>query len=211
VFSLLLQNASNPGSTGLSTITSVVNGTQDVDSRASLSHQARWLSHRSSAILSRCGPRPCRLCLAPGVYTLTLTGTNSASMGSDAGNLALTLGFPRSARARNYAMLLAGLGIVAFLRAAAAPDRRRLDIEAGPACCSWARRRRHSPTSVFASSIACGAAPRVGQGSLLTTRRRLRPQPSSPTATIATKPGLDRRELHEAGRIGCRFASSRMS
>ena len=69
--------------------------------------------------------------LAPGIYTLTLTGTNSASMGSYAGNLALTTGVALAVpEPESYAMLFAGLGIVGLVaRAAAAADRRQLDMK----------------------------------------------------------------------------------
>ena len=49
--------------------------------------------------------------LSPGVYTMTLTGSNSASMGSYAGNVGLTP-VPETS---TTAMLLAGVGILCLL------------------------------------------------------------------------------------------------
>jgi hypothetical protein len=95
----------------------VVNGTQDVDFTSIV------VTPGALAFTSNLGD-PVEVWatpavgfgLAPGVYTLTLTGTNSASMGSDAGNLALTPGLPAAVpEPDNYAMLLAGLGIVGLL------------------------------------------------------------------------------------------------
>jgi hypothetical protein len=93
-------------------ITSAVNGTQDVDftsivvTPGSLSF-VFMLGESGGA----CGPRPPpALGLAPGVYTLTLNGTNSASMGSYGGNLALTPAVPPTPvpEPESYALLLAG-------------------------------------------------------------------------------------------------------
>jgi len=128
-----------PGSTGRSTITSVVNGTQDVDFTSLV------VTPRALAFTSILGDPAEEWAtpavgfgLAPGVYTLTLTGTNSASMGSDAGNLALTPGLPAAVPSPTTTpCCLPVSGSSAFSRAAA-PDRRRLDIEAGPVRCSWA-------------------------------------------------------------------------
>jgi PEP-CTERM motif len=98
-------------------ITSVVNGTQDVDFTSIV------VTPGALAFVSMLGD-PVELWatpavgfgLAPGVYTLTLTGTNSASMGSYAGNLAVTPGLPALVpEPETYAMLLAGLGIVGLL------------------------------------------------------------------------------------------------
>ena len=97
-----------------SSITAVVNGTQDVDFTSIV------ISPGALAFASLLGD-PVELWatpaagfgLLPGVYTLTLTGTNSASMGSYAANLALT---PASVpEPETYAMLLAGLGIGGLL------------------------------------------------------------------------------------------------
>ncbi|MDN3923285.1 FxDxF family PEP-CTERM protein [Roseateles violae] len=98
-------------------ITSAVNGTQDVDFTSIV------LTPGSLAFTSVLGD-PVEVwaapavgfSLSPGVYTLTLTGTNSASMGSYAGNLALTPGSPTLVpEPESYAMMLAGLGLVTLL------------------------------------------------------------------------------------------------
>ena len=105
------------GSTFNGSITSVVNGTQDVDFTSIV------VTPGALAFTSMLGD-PVELWatpavgfgLAAGVYTLTLTGTNSASMGSYAGNLAVTPGLPALVpEPETYAMLLAGLGIVGVL------------------------------------------------------------------------------------------------
>jgi len=203
-----------PGSTGRSTITSVVNGTQDVDFTSLV------VTPRALAFTSILGDPAEEWAtpavgfgLAPGVYTLTLIGTNSASMGSDAGNLALTPGLPAAVpEPKITPCCLPVSGSSAFLRAATAPDRRRLDIEAGPARCSWARRRRTRRRRF--SPAASPAAQPLGCRQEFTAhaRRRLRPQPSSPTATIETKPGGST-VVNPMRRVAlaARFASSRMS
>ena len=98
-------------------ITSVVNGTQDVDFM-SIVLTPGVLSF--AAVLGdpvEVWATPAAgFGLTPGVYTLTLTGTNSASVGSYAGNLAVTPGLPALVpEPETYAMLLAGLGIVGLL------------------------------------------------------------------------------------------------
>ena len=100
-------------------ITSVLNGTQDVDFTSIL------VTPGALAFASALGDpvevwaaAPVGFGLTPGVYTLTLTGTNSASQGSYAGNLALTTtGLPPKSmpEPESYAMMLAGLGIVGLL------------------------------------------------------------------------------------------------
>jgi hypothetical protein len=98
-------------------ITSVLNGTQDVDFTSIL------VTPGALAFASILGD-PVEVWatpavgfgLLPGVYTLTLTGTNSASQGSYAGNLALTPGLPLAVpEPETYAMLFAGLGMVGLV------------------------------------------------------------------------------------------------
>jgi hypothetical protein len=99
-------------STFSGSITAVVNGTQDVDFTSIV------VTPGALAFTSVLGD-PAELWatpaagfgLTPGVYTLTLTGTNSASRGSYGGNLALT----PVPEPETYAMFLAGLGFVGFL------------------------------------------------------------------------------------------------
>jgi len=99
-------------------ITSAVNGTQDVDFTSIV------VTPGALAFTSILGD-PVEVWatpavgfgLAPGVYPLTLTGTNSASMGSYGGNLALTPAVPPTPvpEPESYALLLAGLGMVGLL------------------------------------------------------------------------------------------------
>ena len=99
-------------------ITTVVNGTQDVDFTSIV------VTPGAFAFASLLGD-PVEVWatpaagfgLTPGVYTLTLSGTNSASIGSYAGNLALTPGLPVTSmpEPETYAMLLAGLGLMGFV------------------------------------------------------------------------------------------------
>ena len=98
-------------------ITTVVNGTQDVDFTSIV------VTPGSLSFVFMLGD-PVELwatpaagfSLAPGVYTLTLNGTNSASMGSYAGNLALTPGLPLPVpEPETYAMMIVGLGIVGMI------------------------------------------------------------------------------------------------
>ena len=105
------------GSTFNGSITSALNGTQDVDFTSIV------VTPGALAFASLLGD-PVEVWatpaagfgLVPGVYTLTLTGTNSASMGSYAGNLALTPGLPVAMpEPETYAMLFAGLGIVGLV------------------------------------------------------------------------------------------------
>ena len=106
------------GSTFNSSITSVVNGTQDVDftsivvTPGALSFASVLGDPVEVWATSTAG-----FGLTPGVYTLTLTGTNSASVGSYAGNLAVTPGLPPTSvpEPESFAMLFAGLGIVGLL------------------------------------------------------------------------------------------------
>lgn len=93
-------------------VTSVVNGGQDVD-------------FTSLVLTGPSGPLSFSLIntdpfeiwtittavLAPGGYTLTVGGTNSAAIGTYSGNLAVAA-IPEP---ETYAMMLAGLGIVGFL------------------------------------------------------------------------------------------------
>ena len=104
-------------STFNSSITSALNGTQDVDFTSIV------VTPSALAFASVLGD-PVEVWatpatgfgLTPGVYTLTLTGTNSASMGSYAGNLALTPGLPLGVpEPETYAMLFAGLGVVGLV------------------------------------------------------------------------------------------------
>ena len=99
-------------------ITTVVNGTQDVDftsivvTPGALSFASVLGDPVEVWATSTAG-----FGLTPGVYTLTLTGTNSASVGSYAGNLAVTPGLPSTSvpEPESVAMLFAGLGIVGLL------------------------------------------------------------------------------------------------
>ena len=105
-------------STFSGSITSVVNGTQDVDftsivvTPGALSFASVLGDPVEVWATSTAG-----FGLTPGVYTLTLTGTNSASVGSYAGNLAVTPGLPSTSvpEPESVAMLFAGLGIVGLL------------------------------------------------------------------------------------------------
>ena len=99
-------------------IISVVNGTQDVNSPSIV------VTPGALAFASVLGD-PVEVWATPsaglacaGVYSLTLTGTNSASIGSYAGNLALTPGVALAVpEPETYAMLLAGSGSSAWWRA----------------------------------------------------------------------------------------------
>ena len=99
-------------STFSGSITAVVNGTQDVDFASIV------VTPSAQAFVSLLGD-PVEVWATPaagfilsaGLYTLTLTGTNSASVGSYAGTLALT----PVPEPETYAMLFAGLGIVGLL------------------------------------------------------------------------------------------------
>lgn len=94
-------------------VTSVVNGTQDVD------FTTIAITGPTGASFSLLLGDPVEVWALPGggtllsagSYTLTLNGSNSASQGSYAGNLAVTA-VPEP---QTYAMLLAGLGAVGFL------------------------------------------------------------------------------------------------
>ena len=99
-------------------ITSVVNGTQDVDFMSIVLTPGvlSFASVLGDPVEVWATPAA-GLGLTPGVYTLTLTGTNSASVGSYAGNLAVTPGLPSTSvpEPESVAMLFAGLGIVGLL------------------------------------------------------------------------------------------------
>jgi len=92
-------------------LTAVVNGTQDVDftgivlTGPSGSFSWTMLLNDPVEVWSSSAT------LAPGTYTLTLTGSNSASMGSYGGNLAVTP-VPEPTVA---VMLLAGLGVAGII------------------------------------------------------------------------------------------------
>lgn len=101
-------------STANGSVTAVVNGTQDVDFSSIV-----ITGPGGSFSFSLTNPDPVEVWALPasgatlsaGTYTLTLTGTNSASIGSYAGNLAVTpVPEPQA-----LAMMLAGLGAVGFL------------------------------------------------------------------------------------------------
>lgn len=99
-------------STFTGSITSVVNGTQDVDFTSIV------LTPGSQAFVQLLGDPvevwatpAAGFTLTPGVYTLTLSGTNSPSIGSYGGNLAVSP-VPEPAI---YGMLCAGLGILGLL------------------------------------------------------------------------------------------------
>jgi hypothetical protein len=96
-------------------ITSVLNGTQDVDfTSIALTPGALTFASVIGDPVEVWATPAVGFGLTPGIYTLTLTGTNSTSMGSYAGNLALTPGVPSVAvpEPESYAMLLAGVGIL---------------------------------------------------------------------------------------------------
>ena len=99
-------------------ITSVVNGTQDVDFMSIVLTPGvlSFASVLGDPVEVWATPAA-GFGLTPGVYTLTLTGTNSASVGSYAGNLAVTPGLPSTSvpEPESVAMLFAGLGIVGLL------------------------------------------------------------------------------------------------
>ena len=99
-------------------ITSVANGTQDVDFMSIVLTPGvlSFASVLGDPVEVWATPAA-GFGLTPGVYTLTLTGTNSASVGSYAGNLAVTPGLPSTSvpEPESVAMLFAGLGIVGLL------------------------------------------------------------------------------------------------
>jgi len=105
-------------STFSGSITSVVNGTQDVDFMSIVLTPGvlSFASVLGDPVEVWATPAA-GFGLTPGVYTLTLTGTNSASVGSYAGNLAVTPGLPSTSvpEPESVAMLFAGLGIVGLL------------------------------------------------------------------------------------------------
>jgi len=105
-------------STFSGSITSVVNGTQDVDFMSIVVTPGvlSFASVLGDPVEVWATPAA-GFGLTPGVYTLTLTGTNSASVGSYAGNLAVTPGLPSTSvpEPESVAMLFAGLGIVGLL------------------------------------------------------------------------------------------------
>ena len=105
-------------STFSGSITSVVNGTQDVDFMSIIVTPGAlsFASVLGDPVEVWATPAA-GFGLTPGVYTLTLTGTNSASVGSYAGNLAVTPGLPSTSvpEPESFAMLFAGLGIVGLL------------------------------------------------------------------------------------------------
>ena len=100
-----------------SSVTAVVNGAQDVDF-TSITLTGPSGSFAFSLLL----PDPVEvwalpaagITLAPGAYSLTLVGTNSAAMGSYGGNIAVTPASPVP-EPESYALLLAGLGAVGFV------------------------------------------------------------------------------------------------
>ena len=99
-------------------ITTAVNGTQDVDFTSVVVTPGTLAFSSLLADPVEVWATPAAgFSLTPGVYTLTLSGTNSVSMGSYGGNLALTPGLPTTPvpEPESYAMLLAGLGIVGLL------------------------------------------------------------------------------------------------
>ena len=106
-------------STFNASITTAVNGTQDVDftSIVVTPGALSFVSLLGDPVEVWATPAA-GFGLTPGVYTLTLSGTNSASMGSYGGNLALTPSGPTTPvpEPESYALLLAGLGMVALLR-----------------------------------------------------------------------------------------------
>ena len=97
-------------------LTSAVNGSQDVDFT---SIQLSGPSGSFSLVQSSGDPvevwslPAAGVSLTPGTYTLSLTGVNSASGGSYGGNFAVTaLAVPEP---ESYVMLLAGLGLMGFV------------------------------------------------------------------------------------------------
>ena len=94
------------------TVTSVVSGTQDVDF-TSISVTGAGGPYAFTQIATDPFETWARssVQLAAGTYTLTLMGSNSASIGSYAG----TLGVTPVPEAGTLAMMLAGLGMVGFM------------------------------------------------------------------------------------------------
>ncbi len=100
-----------------SSVTAVVNGSQDVDfSSIVLSGPA------GSFAFNLLLPDPVEVWALPaagamltaGSYSLTLTGVNSASQGSYGGNIAVTPAVPVP-EPETYALMLAGLGALGFV------------------------------------------------------------------------------------------------
>ena len=98
-------------------VTAVVNGGQDVDFSSIV-----ITGPAGSFGFNLLNPDPVELwalpaagaLLSPGSYTLTLTGTNSAAMGSYGGNIAVSVA-PPVPEPETYALLLAGLGALGFV------------------------------------------------------------------------------------------------
>jgi hypothetical protein len=105
------------GSVFTGSITTVVGGSQDVDftSIVITPGPKSFLSLLGDPVEVWATPSA-GFTLTPGLYTLTLTGTNSASIGSYAGNLAVV---PLSAtflpEPETYVLLCAGLGVLGLL------------------------------------------------------------------------------------------------
>jgi hypothetical protein len=98
-------------------VTAVVNGNQDVDFTSIV-----ITGPAGSFAFNLLNPDPVELwalpaagaLLSPGTYTLTLTGSNSAAIGSYGGNIAVSVAAPVP-EPETYTLLLAGLGVLGFI------------------------------------------------------------------------------------------------